>query len=436
MKRNRPKKLASLLLFMGIGLAPSYGATEAPIPSYEGYRERATALEAQGDLPQAVLAWRVAAALAPDNADAKGKIEALASAIDQAAMELYKQGVVHFRAHEWEKARNRFLAALRLNPGHAQALFYLKLRMNRPDAEVYTVQPGDSLAQIAATRYDDASKADIVAYFNDLDPEKPLRVDTLLFLPELGGARLPACQEIDAMLVRAQQAMDEKKYIEVLEITAPYGETPYEQRRIRDLNDEAHFGQGMLWMEQKQYQRALEMFGKVGPKHKERDRAIQQAREGLQAQDAEETLRLAQKQFNQGAYKAVILLCKQVLEENPRQPKAQALLDTAYYALGKQYLERGEEILAKETLKELKPEYQDTAQLLAQAQGRLNARAEEYYRKGVKHFLDEELEEAVAAWQKALDLNPQHPKARQDMDNALRLLEKWRGLKGDDKKGQ
>jgi tetratricopeptide (TPR) repeat protein len=202
------------------------------------------------------------------------------------------------------------------------------------------------------------------------------------------------------------------------------------------LNDEARFGQGMLLLEQKQYHRALEMFEMIGPKHKERDRAIQQARKGLQAQDAEETLRLARKQFDQGSYKAVILLCKQVLEENPGLPRAQDLLDAAHYAMGKQYLEQGEEILAKETLKELKPEYRDTAQLLAQAQGRLNARAEEYYRRGVKHFLDEELEEAVAAWQKALDLNPQHPKARQDKDNALRLLEKWRGLNGDDKKGQ
>ncbi len=436
MKRKWPKAFAPLLLLMGIGLWPVYGATEAPAPSYKDYQARASALEAQGDLPQALLAWRVAAALAPDNADANAKIEALASAIDQAAMEHYKQGVAHFRARELEKARNRFLAALRLSPGHAQARFYLKRRLNRPDAEVYTVQPGDSLTQIAAARYDDASKADIVAYFNDLDPGKPLRVDTLLLLPELGGARLPARQEIDAMLARGQQAMDEKKYIEVLEITAPYGETQYGQTRTRMLNDEARFGQGMLLMEQKQYHRALEMFEKIGPKHKERDRAIQQARKGLQAQDAEETLRLAQKQFDQGSYKAVILLCKQVLEENPGHPKAQDLLDAAHYAVGKQYLEQGEEILAKETLKELKPEYRDTAQLLAQAQGRLNARAEEYYRRGVKHFLDEELEEAVAAWQKALDLNPQHPKARQDKDNALRLLEKWRGLKGDDKKGQ
>jgi tetratricopeptide (TPR) repeat protein len=426
----------ALLLFMGIGLWPVYGATEAPVPAYKEYQQRAAALEAQGDLPQALLAWRVVAAMAPDNADARGKIESLSSGIPQAAMEHYRQGVVHFRARELEKARYRFLAVLRLNPNHAQALFYLKRRLNNPDTEVYTVQPGDSFTQIAAAHYNDARKADTIAFFNDLPPDKPLRVDTPLLLPELGGAGLPARQQIDAMLLRAQVALDEKKYIEVLEITSPLGEAQYEQKRIQILSDEARFGQGMRLMEQNQYQQALEMLSQVSRRHKERDRAIQQARKGLQAQDSDEKLRLAQNRLKQGAYQEAILVCGQVLEVNPGHPKAQALLEAARYALGKQYLEQGEEMLAKETLKALRPEYQDTAQLMAQAQGRLNARAEEYYRRGVKHFLDEELEEAVGAWQKSLEMNPQHPKARQDRDNALRLLDKWRSLKPDDKKGQ
>ena len=435
MKRNWPKTLGALLLLLGISFAPGYAANEV-LPSFKDYQERASALEAQGDLPQALLTWRVTAALAPDSVDANKKIEALSSAIDQAAIEHYKQGVAHFRAREMEKARNQFLAALRLNPGHAQALFYLKKRLNNPGAEVYVVQPGDSLTQIAAGRYNDASKAGIIACFNDLDPGKPLWVDTLLLLPDLGGTRLSTRQEIDAMLARAQQSLDEKKYNEVLEITGKLVETQSARARMEHLNDEARFGQGMLLIDEKQYQQALETLRQISPKYKGRDQAIQQALGGIRAQDTEANLRLAQKQFKQGAYKEVILLCKQVLLENPGHSKAQALLDAAQYSLGKQYLEQGDELQAIETLKGLKSEYQDSAQLMAQAQGRLNARAEEYYRKGVKYFLDEELEAAVVAWQKALELNPQHPKARQDMDNAMRLLDKWRGLRQGDKKGQ
>ncbi|MBI5062421.1 MAG: tetratricopeptide repeat protein, partial [Desulfatitalea sp.] len=419
------------------GQPAALGGTATPrTPELDYFRERAAALEAQGDLPQALFTWRVVAALDPGNSGVTKKIEALAANISEAAKDHYKRGVVLFRAKELEKARNEFLAALCLNPGHAQALFYLKKRLNQPDAEIHAVQPGDSFRQIAAKRYNDPSKAAIIAYFNELDPDKPLRTDTLLLLPELGAEKLLPLQEVNALLERAQQALDEKKYTEVLVLTARVGENQTAQARIQALNDAARFGQGMLLMEQKQYTPALEMFNKLSPNYKDRDRAIQQALQRIQSQASEEKLRAAQAQFKQGAYAAVILTCKQVLEENPDNPKAQALSESAHYALGKQYLDRGEEILAMETLKGLNPEYQDTAQLLAQAQGRLNARAEEYYRRGVKHFLNEELEEAVAAWQKALELNPQHPKARQDMDNALRLLDKWRGLEKSDKKGQ
>ena len=50
----------------------------------------------------------------------------------------------------------------------------------------------------------------------------------------------------------------------------------------------------------------------------------------------------------------------------------------------------------------------------------------------MKHFLNEELEKAIASWKKALALNPKHPKAAQDIENAERLLDKWRNLDQDD----
>jgi tetratricopeptide (TPR) repeat protein len=96
--------------------------------------------------------------------------------------------------------------------------------------------------------------------------------------------------------------------------------------------------------------------------------------------------------------------------------------------LGRQLLEQDENALAVQMLDAVDKEFKDTVELLAQARGRLNTQAETYYRNGVKHFINEELEKAIEAWQKALAINPTHAKARQDMENARRLLEKWRGL--------
>ncbi len=426
-----------LLILVGILLSWGFDSTaRSAAAEFQAYRQRATALEAQGDLPQALFAWRVAAALEPDDAGIKETIQALSAAIAKAAAEHSRQGITYFRAGDLEKARKEFLAALRLDPDHDQALFYLKRRLNNPDGEAYTVQPGDSFTQIAATYYRDADKAALVACFNDLDPDKPLRIGTTILLPELATEKMLSRRETDAMLARAQQALDEKKYSQVLDITARIDEKQPRYARLRALADAARLGQAVRLMEEKQYRRALDLLNEVTPGFEGRGRAIDEARQRIDAQASEEKLRLAQAYMKKGAYLDAIQVSQRVMEENPGNPIAKTVYEAAHYALGKQYLDRNQELKALEALKALSPEYKDTAQLIAQAQGRLNARAEEYYRRGVKHFLNEELEAAVAAWQKALELNPQHPKARQDMDNALRLLDKWRNLDKGDKNGQ
>jgi hypothetical protein len=50
--------------------------------------------------------------------------------------------------------------------------------------------------------------------------------------------------------------------------------------------------------------------------------------------------------------------------------------------------------------------------------------AQIYYRNGVKDFINEDLESAIAEWEKALVCNPDHEKASENIDNARRLLEK------------
>jgi tetratricopeptide (TPR) repeat protein len=441
MKRRWRHTLLMLSILMVSGctatLQSAFNAGESPVMrSLDHYQEKATAFEKQGDLQAALFAWRVVAAQYPGNAKAAESIQRLSRDIADGAARHYKKGIDHFQAGEADKAQREFLITLRLDPGHARALYYLKKRLSSPDQETHTVRRGESYGQIAADRYNDPSKAAIVAYFNELDPNKPLWIDTLLLLPALSDRQLLPRRETEAQLARAQQALDEKHYTEVLAIAARIGETSPGHPQIQALNDAARFGQGMLLIEEKQYHLALELLKKVGTGFKGRDRAIQQAQQGIQAQASGEKMRLAQEQFSQGAYEGAIIICDAVLSEDPANPKARTLWAAAHYALGKQYLDQGDEIRAIETLKVLGRDYNDTPQLLAQAQGRLNARAEEYYRKGVKHFLNEELEEAIAAWQKALSLNPNHPKARQDMDNALRLLDKWRGLEKDDKKRQ
>ena len=86
---------------------------------------------------------------------------------------------------------------------------------------------------------------------------------------------------------------------------------------------------------------------------------------------------------------------------------------------------------AMPAISRIEPSYEDTGQLLSLARARMKSQAETLYRDGVKYFINEDLEKAVETWKKALELNPEHPKARQDMENAQRLIEKLRALDKD-----
>jgi len=46
-----------------------------------------------------------------------------------------------------------------------------------------------------------------------------------------------------------------------------------------------------------------------------------------------------------------------------------------------------------------------------------------HYQEGIRLFREERLEDAVAEWRRVLDLEPRHPNARRNIEQAERLLE-------------
>ncbi len=54
------------------------------------------------------------------------------------------------------------------------------------------------------------------------------------------------------------------------------------------------------------------------------------------------------------------------------------------------------------------------------------AGAEEHYRKGVSYFIAEDLPRAIKEWEETLNLDPEHPNARRNIDKARKLLRNGR----------
>lgn len=75
----------------------------------------------------------------------------------------------------------------------------------------------------------------------------------------------------------------------------------------------------------------------------------------------------------------------------------------------------------------VKPDYRDIQQLISNLSGTMVEKAETAYIAGVTFFVNEELDQAIGQWEHSLVLNPDHPKARKDLERAKRLRAQLRG---------
>jgi tetratricopeptide (TPR) repeat protein len=114
-----------------------------------------------------------------------------------------------------------------------------------------------------------------------------------------------------------------------------------------------------------------------------------------------------------------------VLGSNPQSSEALELKKAILYSLGRTQLEQGKLRESYQTLTQLTrlvPSYQDAPAMLRQARERL---VQQYYNQGLRLYREEKLEEAIAAWRAALELDPEHANARRNLEQAERVL---RGL--------
>ncbi len=391
-------------------------------------RDLALAKQKQDRLHQAILLWQAARQLDPGDKTAANAIRKLKKTARQQAHRHFIKGVDAYQQGNFARARLHFLATLRYRPEHRGALDYLKNRLHRKEQVSYRIKKGDSLSSIAYRAYKDADLAPVIAYFNDLDPKRPIFPGKVLVLPTLPAEYLKPPSSIEQLIIEARRKFARGDLAGALAAVSQIEPGSPHYKQARSLADKVYFRQASELMQRSQYWEALERLKRVRPGFKGREKAMAQAREKLKSQAMEDRLKLARTRLEQGAYLEARTVVEEILASSPANRAAKSLMDAINYAIANQLLAEGKDQEAIAVLETVDPAYQDTAVLINDAQLRLNAAAETHYRNGVKYFLNEELELAIKQWQAALRLNPALDKARRDISNARRLLKKLEAL--------
>lgn len=184
--------------------APSFRQeTAVEKDPFQGFPEKyyleAIKLERSGEFPKTLYYWRVVQSFTPRDQEASEKVLFWETRIRKEGENHFLKGLENFKQNLDQEARKEFLIALAYNPDHLQALDYLKHKLNEPVWTIYEVKKGDALRKISQEIYKDPEKDFLIAYFNNLDSQDPLKPGMTLRLPILtpvGTAKKVPSQEI------------------------------------------------------------------------------------------------------------------------------------------------------------------------------------------------------------------------------------------------
>ena len=144
------------------------------------------------------------------------------------------------------------------------------------------------------------------------------------------------------------------------------------------------------------------------------------------AKELEKMMAKAAAFFKANRFKETVSITDEILLTDPSNRDARNLTNASYYQMGKTLHQQKKYEEALDQLERVDPGYRDVSELIVGAKRQL---ADLHYVRGIKYFTEEKLDQAIEEWQVTLKLNPQHPKAKDDMENASKLLQKLKEIK-------
>ncbi len=151
----------------------------------------------------------------------------------------------------------------------------------------------------------------------------------------------------------------------------------------------------------------------------------------VKASYAEEMSNEAKSLFRAKKYEKAVSLAEKILEYDPSNNEANDLKNASYYQLGTLLFQKKEYRDSLRMFKKVDIGFKNVRERVASLEKYLKdeqGRAEEHYNEGVRLFLAEKLDGAIKEWEETLRLDPQHLRAKRDLEKARRLKENLKKL--------
>ena len=400
---------------------PEKSQRDKSVFSTSYYLKKAMTYKNNDELQLALFFLKIAAALSPSDMEIAGKVTDLKLTIDRKSNSHFKKGEKFYSRNNLEKARNQFLTVLRYDPGNKDALDYLKNKLIPKEYINYTFEQNDSLKTISNKFYKDPELVFLIVYFNDLKPDAKPKSGEILKIPILEKEFYQAIYDHRQDLITANNLLKEKQFQKVVVIIQKILKNDPSNKEAIKLKDEALYRIGIQLSSQGKYFEAIDTFKKTSPEYKDADGLIQDA--------IQHELLKAETLLKEKKYEESMNLAKKILAYDKSNTAANKLISTSFCQQARDLLIQKKYDEALRVLDKADPAEFCVEKTRIAVKNTIKQQAEAHYIRGVKHFLNEDLQLAIGEWEKTLKLNPKHEKAKKNIKNAKSLLEKLKKVK-------
>ena len=329
--------------------------------------ERGQEYERRGQPHKALQSYE--AALAVIVAKKKG----LEDSLRKRAEKHYRRGIALNEQGKYGEARHEFLVALRLWPDFPEVVELLKPSQPTPYRRylVHRVQEGEFLTSIAEKYYHDQSKFGIIARFNDLEDAAKLYAGMDLKIPEIEGVRFSQHQTMGVGAIAATEK----------------GGSPGAGRQAAALEQELDYDPVEIYQEQ-----------------------------GISL-------------LEEGEYLAALHEFQKVLNTDPTRKQVREYMAWAHYRQGEVHFNHAQYLEARSHFQKALVFDEDWTACKEYLQRTEDAYKEVHYLKGIKHFEEERLREAIEEWGLVSDIDPEYKQVQSYLLRAQKLLDKIQELK-------